>query len=225
MLSLLGVAVLSAGAFSVVAAPSWPDIKVVVLADQPVATAQSLKEQADGFQRLAITLSNKGKQSLTIEKITVHIPTAESLTDDLEMLYGGSCMGRTPLLRQNVGTQTKKSSSHMYEMVRLADGQYLFAGSLSWRIFLPNFTLKNGAIEIWSDGEGRQLKPGDTIQYEQIVLERAGDWLTLLDQFGAAIAAENGIKKLKPADFKGWRHGTTTARFSPPRISMATWMC
>ena len=195
---------LSAGAFSVVAAPSWPDIKVVVLADQPVATAQSLKEQADGFQRLAITLSNKGKRSLTIEKITVHIPTAESLTDDLEMLYGGSCMGRTPLLRQNVGTQTKKSSSHMYEMVRLADGQYLFAGSLSWRIFLPDFTLKNGAIEIWSDGEGRQLKPGDTIQYEQIVLERAGDWLTLLDQFGAAIAAENGIKKLKPADFKGW---------------------
>ena len=70
-------------------------------ADQPVATAQSLKEQADGFHRLAITLSNQGKQPLTIEKITVHIPVAEQLTDDLEMLYGGSCMGQTPLLRQN----------------------------------------------------------------------------------------------------------------------------
>jgi alpha-galactosidase len=89
-------------------------------------------------------------------------------------------------------------------MVRLAGGKYLFAGSLSWRIFLPNFTLKQGALEIWSDGEGRQLKPGETIQYEQIVLRRADDWLALLDQFGAAIAVENGIKKLKPADFKGW---------------------
>ena len=49
------------------------------------------------------------------------------------------------------------------EMVRLADGQYLFAGSLSWRIFLPNFTLKRGEIEIWSDGEGRQLRPGETV--------------------------------------------------------------
>jgi len=203
-LSVLAVTVLCAGSFSFAAAPAWPDIKVEVKADQPVATAQSLKQQADGFHRLAITLSNPGQQPLTIEKITVRIPVAERLTDDLEMLYGGSCMGRTPLLRQNVGTQTKLSSSHMYEMVRLADGQYLFAGSLSWRIFLPNLTLKNGAFVVWSNGEGKQLKPGETIQYEQIVLRRAGNWLDLLNQFGTAIAAENGITKLKDADFKGW---------------------
>ena len=182
----------------------WAGITVEVKADQPVKSTQKLSEQKDGFQRLAITLSNQGQQPLKIEKITVRIPLPEELTDDLEMVYGGSCMGRTPLLRQSVGSPTAKSSSHMYEMVRLADGKYLFAGSLSWRIFLPNFTLKQGALEIWSDGEGRQLKPGETIQYEQIVLRRADDWLALLDRFGAAIAAENGIKKLKPADFKGW---------------------
>ena len=164
---------------------AWTDITVEVKADQPVATAQRLKEQADGFHRLSITLSNPGKQPLTIEKITVRIPVAEPLTDDLEMLYGGSCMGQTPLLRQNVGTQTNLSSSHMYEMVRLADGQYLFAGSLSWRMFLPNFTLQDGAFVVWSNGEGRQLKPGETIQYEQIVLRRAGNWLDLLNQFGS----------------------------------------
>jgi alpha-galactosidase len=195
---------LCAGSLSISAAPAWPGITVAVKADQPVATAQSLKEQPDGFQRLAITLSNQGRQPLTIEKITVHIPPDGRLTDDLEMLYGGSCMGRTPLLRQNVASQTAKSSSHMYEMVRLADGQYLFAGSLSWRIFLPNFTLKDGAFEVWSNGEGKQLKPGETIQYEQIVLRRAGNWLDLLNQFGAAIAKENGITKLKNADYKGW---------------------
>jgi alpha-galactosidase len=183
---------------------SWPDIQVDVKASQPVATTQSLKDEANGFQRLAITLSNKGKEPLTIEKITVRIPLAEKLTKDQELIYGGSCMGRTPMLRENVGSQTKKSSSHMYEMLRLSDGKYLFAGSLSWRIFLPNFTLKDGAIEIWSHGEGKQLKPGQSIQYEQIVLKRSDDWLSLLDQFGAAIAVENGISKLKPADYKGW---------------------
>jgi len=182
---------------------SWPDIQVDVKASQSVATTQSLKEEANGFQRLAITLSNEGKQPLTIEKITVRIPLAEKLTKDQELIYGGSCMGRTPMLRENVGSQTKKSSSHMYEMLRLSDGKYLFAGSLSWRIFLPNFTLNDGGIEIWSHGEGKQLKPGQTIQYEQIVLKRSGDWLALLDQFGAAIAVENGISKLKPADYKG----------------------
>ena len=61
MLSLLAVTVLCAGSFSVAAAPAWPDIKVEVKADQPVTTTQSLKEQADGFQRLAITLSNQGQ--------------------------------------------------------------------------------------------------------------------------------------------------------------------
>ena len=204
MLSLLVATVLCTGSFSCATAPAWPDITVDVLADQPVTTAQSLKEQAEGFHRLDITLSNKGTQPLKIEKITVRIPLAERLTDDLDMLYGGSCMGRTPMLRHNVGGQTEKSSSHMYEMVRLADGQYLFAGSLSWRIFMPNFTLKDGAFEIWSDGEGRHLKPGETIRYEQIVLRRAGDWIDLLNQFGAAIAKENGITKLKPVDYKGW---------------------
>jgi len=204
MLSLLAVTALCAGTFPVAAASAWPGITVEVKADQPVTTKQSLKKQADGFHRLAITLSNQGQQPLAIEKITVHIPLAGQLTNDLEMLYGGSCMGQTPLLRQKVGAQTAKSSSHMFEMVRLADGQYLFAGSLSWRIFLPNFTVEDSAFVIWSHGEGKQLKPGETIQYEQIVVRRADDWLALLNQFGTAIAKENGIKKLKDVDFKGW---------------------
>jgi alpha-galactosidase len=122
----------------------------------------------------------------------------------MQMVYGGSCMGRTPLLRQNVGNQTKQSSSHMYELVRLNNDEYLFAGSLSWRIFLPNFTLQEKAMMIWSNGEGKQLKPGDTIQYEQIVLKRGNNWLDVLDHFGTAIAAENGVTKLKDVEFNGW---------------------
>jgi len=203
-LSLISATLLYAGSLSFAAPLTWPDITVQVQADQPVETAQSLSDDPDGFQRLAITLSNKGSKPLAIKRINVRIPVTEKLTDDLEVLYGGSCMGRTPMLRQKIGVATAKSSSHMFEMVRLADDKYLFAGSLSWRIFLPNFTIKDGALMIWSDGEGRQLKPDETISYEQIVLKRGDDWLMTLNQFGNAIASENGIKKLKPADFKGW---------------------
>jgi alpha-galactosidase len=78
------------------------------------------------------------------------------------------------------------------------------AGSLSWRVFLPTFTLKDGAFVVWSDGEGKQLKPGEAVQYEHIVLRRSGNWLDLLNAFGTAIARENGIGTLKNADFKGW---------------------
>lgn len=201
---LLTKAAFCAGSFAVAAEADWPGIKVEVNASMPVGTKQSLKPQEGGFHRLAITLSNNGPQTLTIDKITVRIPLAEHLTDDLEILYGGSCMGRTPLLRQTIGSQTAKSSSHMFEMLRFSDGKYFFAGSMSWRIFMPNFTLKDGAFEIWSDGESRQLKPGESIDYEQIVLRRADNWLELLNQFGSAIAKENGISKLKDVYFKGW---------------------
>ena len=182
----------------------WREIKVDVKANGTVSTTNSLKEIGNGFQQLSITLSNKGNKPVTIERISVSIPIESQLSDNLDMVFGGSCMGRTPLLKQKIGGQTNRSSSNMYEMLRLSDGQYLFAGSTSWRIFMPNFTLKQGAFEVWSDGEGKQLKPGQTIQYEQIVLRRANNWLELLDQFGTAIAAENKITKLKPADFKGW---------------------
>ena len=186
------------------APPAWSGIKVEVKADHPVTSEQKLTEQADGFQRLSIQLSNKGTQPLTIKKINITIPLEVSLSDKMQMVYGGSCMGRTPLLRQNVGSQTKQSSSHMYELVRLNNDEYVFAGSLSWRIFLPNFTLQEKALMIWSNGEGKQLKPGDTIQYEQIVLKRGNNWLDVLDHFGTAIAAENGVTKLKDVEFNGW---------------------
>jgi alpha-galactosidase len=183
---------------------AWTGITVEVKADQPVATAHRLNEQTDGFHRLSITLSNTGKQPLTLERIAVRIPLAGQLTNDLDVVYGGSCMGQTPMLRQTVGAPTQLSSSYMYEMVRLADGQYLLAGSLSWRVFLPTFTLKDGAFVVCSDGEGKQLKPGEAVQYEPIVLRRSGNWLDLLNAFGAAIARENRIGTLKNADFKGW---------------------
>lgn len=201
---LIVVAIFKIGISFAEVPPTWNNIKVNVKANQPVETAQKLTEQSDGFQRLSITISNKGTESLTIEKIMVSIPLIEKVTDNLDMLYGGSCMGQTPLLRQNVGIQTKKSSSKIYEMVRLAESQYVFAGAISWRIFLPNFIVKEGAFEVWSNGEGKQLKPGQTIEYEQIVLKRTKNWLDLLNQFGSAIAEENKIGKLKPADFKGW---------------------
>jgi alpha-galactosidase len=94
-LSLLSATLLGAATVSDQGGSAWPDITVEVKADQPVTTSQTLTEQADGFQRLAITLSNQGKEPLTIKKTTVRIPLAEKLTDDLEVIDGSSCLGRT----------------------------------------------------------------------------------------------------------------------------------
>lgn len=186
-------------------APSaWSGIKVEVLADRPVTTAQTLTEQADGSCRLKVTLANAGDQALTIEKITVRVPLSQKTTDNTEVLLGGSDMGRTTLSRLPIGKLNKASSSQFYAMVKLAANDYLFAGSLTWRIFLPNITVKDGAYEISSHGENKQLLPGQTIDYEQISLTRSKDWLSQLNQFGAAIARENKVAKPKDAFFSGW---------------------
>ena len=63
-------------------------------------------------------------------------------------------------------------------------------------MFLPAFTLEDGAFVVRSNGEGKQLEPGQSIQYEQVVLRRSGDWLDLLNAFGTAIARGNGIGAL-----------------------------
>jgi alpha-galactosidase len=92
----------------------------------------------------------------------------------------------------------------MYSMLQMNAVINIFAGSLSWRIFMPKISLENNVFVVRSNGEGKQLKPGESIRYEQIVLARSSDWQDVLDVFGSAIAEENGIKQLKDVDFKGW---------------------
>lgn len=181
----------------------WQGITVAVDADHPVQATHEVSVE-DGFDRLRIKLTNTGNKTLTISEIMVRVPIQEKLEDNHEVIYGSSCMGRRPMLREEIGAAEAKSYSYMYEMVQLGAEDYLFSGSLSWRVFLPVFSMEKDAFVIRSNGEGKQIEPGQTIEYEQIVLNRSSSWLNLLNTFGDAIAAENGIEKVKDVDFKGW---------------------
>ncbi|MCK4920787.1 MAG: alpha-galactosidase, partial [Bacteroidales bacterium] len=178
-------------------------ITVKVKANQPVETSQKLTTGDDGFQRLSITLSNNGTESVAIESIVVQVPLSDTLSEKMKVAYGGSAMG-TPVLVHKVGEQQKESLSFMYAMVQMKPDNYLFAGSLSWRIFLPEFKLEDNAFVIQTNGEGKVLKPGESINYEQIVLSRSKSWQNLLDTYGSAIAKENGVNQLKDVEYRGW---------------------
>ncbi len=185
-------------------AHEWSGIAVDVTANRPVQVTQEIHLQSDGFHRLDIQFTNTENQPVTLEAITVTVPIAVSVAADMPMIYGGSDMGRTPILRHAVSEQGVKSQSSFFAMIQLSDDDYVFAGSLSWRIFMPFFTVADNAFVVRSDGEGKQLAPGETIHYEQIVLRRTVDWVPLLDQFGSAIADENGVTALKDEAFTGW---------------------
>ncbi|MDI1248986.1 MAG: alpha-galactosidase [Lacunisphaera sp.] len=210
-------------------AVDWGKISVKVAATRPVRAEHRMVTGQDGFSHIEIVLTNPGESVLTIESVDVSIPLAGKLAQDAEVIHGSSCMGRRALLREPIVSlrdRTKsrnqelksvphfdprevldpgsRSYSYMYELVRLAEGQYLLAGSLSWRIFIPVLSVSDSAFRVHSDGEGRQLKPGESIAYEKIVLKRSSDWRDLLREFGRAIAVENGIKQVKEVEFKGW---------------------
>jgi alpha-galactosidase len=182
----------------------WKGITVNVKADKAIETLQNVTSEENGFYRLDITLSNQWSEIVSIDSIEIRIPISESLTNDMNVAYGSSCMGQRPVLVHKVGENQENSYSYMYAMVKMEADHYAFVGSLSWRIFIPAFTLEDNVFVIRSSGEGRQLKPGETIHYEQIVLNHPSDWQEVLDNFGSAIAKENGIDQLKDVDFSGW---------------------
>lgn len=182
----------------------WSGITVDVQADHPAAVAQVLTLRADGSHCLEISLTNRGSQALAVRSIEVRIPVQGPIAGDRTIAFGSSCMGQRPVLLQPVGEPQKNSESLMYAMVRPAGDQFVFAGALSWRIFIPAIRFEDGAFVIRSRGEGKQLKAGESIAYEKIILARASDWADQLDAYGTAIAQENGITKVKDVDFKGW---------------------
>lgn len=182
----------------------WENISVNVKADYSIETSQTLTVEKDGFHRLGITLTNPGTEIVTIENIEIIIPITEPLSNEMKIAYGSSCMGQRPVLIHEIGEQQEKSESYMYAMVQLDVEQHIFIGSLSWRIFLPILKLEDNAFVVRSSGEGKQLKPGESIHYEQIVLGRSSRWQVMLDYYGSAIARENGIEQVKDVEFEGW---------------------
>jgi alpha-galactosidase len=186
------------------AAQDWKGITAAVKSDRAVEVSQSLTLSRDGFHRLEVRLANRGAQPAVLESIEIRIPIQEPLAPEMKIAWGSSCMGQRYLLLHPVGEPQKGSESFMYAMVQTGPDRHVFVGSLSWRIFMPVIRMEQNAFVIRSSGQGKQLKPGEAIQYEQLVLGRSSDWPALLDAFGTAIASENGIKRVKDVDFRGW---------------------
>lgn len=183
---------------------NWKDITVIVHANHPIQATQNITTDANGFKRLDITLSNNGTETTSIDSIEIQIPIQVSIHNDMKVSYGSSSMGSRPILVHKVGEPQKASYSYMYAMIQQTANQYVFAGALSWRIFIPIITLEKNMFMVRSNGEGKQIKPGQSIHYEQIILGYAPDWQKVLDTYGAAIAKENKIDKVKEVDYKGW---------------------
>lgn len=162
---------------------NWKDIAVNLHANHPIQVTKKINTDASGLKRLDIILSNNGAETTSIDSIEIKIPIQVPINSDMKVSYGSSSMGARPVLVHKVGEPQKASYSYMYAMIQQAHSQYVFAGALSWRIFIPIITLEKNVFIIRSKGEGKQLKPGQSIHYEQIVLGLASNWPKVLDTY------------------------------------------
>ena len=179
-------------------------ISIKTEASENIDFSQKISREKNGMQKLIVTIKNNGTQTASIENIEIRIPISAKLTENMRIAYGSSSMGQRPVLIHPIGEAQKSSYSYMYAMIQASKNDYVFAGALSWKTFIPIITFEKNEFIIRSNGEGKQLKPGESIQYEPIVLSTTDNWNHILSVYATAIAKENGIRKVKKAAYKGW---------------------
>ncbi len=63
---------------------------------------------------------------------------------------------------------------------------------------------KEDGITISAEGEGKPIKPGETLQFEKFIIEEGDNWQDLLFSYGEQIAKTHNIKPKEIGKWKGW---------------------
>ncbi len=154
-------------------------------------------------QYVQISIINNGTKIAHLDSIKVIVSLPKNIKESNRVMYGGTCMGRTPI-HQTVA-KDPKSKSDTFQLIELNNNSYAFAGILSWNTFLPyiQYDHKEGIV-ITANGEGKPIQPGETIKFEKLLLDTNYSWQDLMFDYGKEIAKEQHIDTKEPLNLKGW---------------------
>jgi len=178
-------------------------VYVKLLTSQNCIESNVMIERGESGQKyISISLTNKGHYTDYLDKIEILIKQSP-VRNETELLFGGTCMGRTPIKLTNASDST--SNSDTFLMIKHNENSFFQIGVLSWNTFLPyiHYNINNGIV-ITANGERKPIKPGETIKFEKLVLLESDSWQDLMFNYGKEIAIEHKIKAKKPIYFKGW---------------------
>ena len=162
-----------------------------------------IEKGISGQKYIRIALTNKGKITENIDSIQIVIEPSLTVNKNAMLMFGGSCMGRTPL-KQSVASDSK-SNSGTFLMIKHNENTYSQIGVLTWNTFLPyiHYNIRKGIV-ITANGESKPIKPGETLDFEKFVLSESDSWQDLMFNYGREIAKEHKIEAKVPTYFKGW---------------------
>ena len=156
----------------------------------------------DGQKYVRISLTNTGKEIDRIDSIEVTIEPLLTINKNTQLMYGGTCMGRTPIKQSTTGDTKSKSGTFL--IIKHNEKSYSNIGILTWNTFIPYIHFRNKSFLITAVGENKPIKPGETIEFEKIILTNGESWQDLLFNYGTDIAKEHKIKAKEPVNLKGW---------------------
>ena len=182
--------------------PSNPIDCVIYSEKTSLVPKISIKKGEKGQQYYEISIINRGKELDNVDSIEITIHPEGKIDQELPLMFGGTCMGRTPLKQSN--SLDNQSESGMYLMTNYKENRYGLVGVLTWNIFRPNIYSKGKDIVIKAFGEKKPVKPGESIQFEKIIEIKNESWQDILFSYGEEIANEHKIKAKESLQLKGW---------------------
>ena len=171
--------------------------------DGNVTAKYNITEWNNSSRLISISFTNKGDKTEYLENIDIQLNKTPRFGENSRFLYGGSCMGRTPI--QQRGYKDRQLSTETVFLAKNDENILFKVGVLTWEIFQAkiSFSIEKG-ITITADGENKPIKPGETIEFEQIVIEDGNNWQDMLFTYSGQIAKIHKIEQKKIVQFKGW---------------------
>jgi len=168
-----------------------------------ISTEINTSELENGAQLLSISFINKGTQTEHIKNIRINFSSLIAIDSLSTFLYGGHDMGRTPIQIRKYDEEQLFSGAFL--VVNNDNTNFSKIGLLSWNIFRPYISFsKEDGISMNADGENKPIAPGETIEFEKIVLEESDSWQDILFSYGEQVAGIQEIEARKIIQFKGW---------------------
>lgn len=183
--------------------PPTQSVDCIIYSEKKSFTSKiALKKGDKGQQYYEISLINRGQEVDKVDSIQITLHLGGEIDQELPLMFGGTCMGRTPIKHSN--SLDYQSESGMYLMTKYNENKYGLVGVLTWNIFRPNIYNKGNDIVIKAFGEKKPVKPGESILFEKIIDIKNESWQDILFSYGDEIANEHKIKAKESLHLKGW---------------------
>lgn len=171
-----------------------------------IDTKVSVENWNKNTKLVSISITNNGDKTEVIKDIQIRVKNTPVFNEDSKFLYGSYEMSsKTPIQQRNFNDEQLFTESIL--MVKNAKNSFFKVGILTWKIFRASiaFSKENG-ITISAEGEDKPIKPGETLQFEKLVIEEGDNWQDLMFGYGEQIAK---IQNIQPKEVGKWNgYGT-----------------